>query len=197
MEASVRLEGRASAAGAGGGRGRPVVDDRDLVRRAQEGDIAAFETLYRGSVGLIHALCLRMVGSPTQAEDLTQEVFVRAWRKLGSFRGESAFTTWLTRLAVNVVLSSRRRQRQWEGKMTVVDDLEPFAGPAPSSHPGQAVDLERAIAGLPAGARTVFVLHDVHGLEHAEIAAATGSAVGTCKAQLHRARRLLKEVLSR
>lgn len=178
----------------------PVADvsgERSLVAQAQSGDLDAFEVLYHGSVGLVHALCLRMSGSAALAEDLTQEVFVRAWRKLGSFRGESAFQTWLTRLAVNVVITSQRRRRLWEGKVTLVDDLEPYAPVVPPSHPGQAVDLERAIAGLPPGARTVFLLHDVHGLAHTEVAAATGSAIGTCKAQLHRARRLLREVLSR
>ncbi len=171
-------------------------DERTLVRAAQGGDLAAFEGLYRATVGLVHAVCLRMTGSAALAEELTQDVFVRAWERLASFRGESAFATWLTRLAVNVVLSERRERRRREARVTLSDDLESCAGAAPAGRPGQALDLERAISALPPQARHVFVLHDVHGWEHAEIARHTGLAVGTSKAHLHRARRLLREVLS-
>ncbi len=171
-------------------------DERDLVRAAQGGDLAAFERLYRATVGLVHAICLRMAGNAALAEELTQDVFVRAWERLSSFRGESAFATWLTRLAVNVVLSERRERRRRDARITLVEDLEALAGPARAARPGEALDLERAIAALPPQARHVFVLHDVHGWEHAEIARHTGLAVGTSKAHLHRARRLLREVLS-
>lgn len=171
-------------------------DERVLVRAAQAGDLGSFERLYRATVGLVHALCLRMSGDPALAEELTQDVFVRAWRKLAGFRGDSAFATWLTRLTVNVVLSERRERRRREARITLADDLEPFAGAAPAAGPGVALDLERAIASLPPQARHVFVLHDVQGWEHAEIAHHTGLAVGTCKAHLHRARCLLREVLS-
>ncbi len=167
-----------------------------LVRRAQGGEVAAFEALYRRHVGLVFAVCRRMCSLEARAEELTQEVFVRAWRKLASFRGEAAFATWLTRMAVNVVLSERRRLARHEGHEDQAEDLESVAGPVPQPHPSLALDLERAIAALPEGARSVLVLHDIHGLEHAEIAVALGVAVGTCKAQLHRARKLLREVLT-
>ncbi len=167
-----------------------------LVRAAQAGDLGAFEELYRSTAGIVHALCLRMAGNAALAEELTQDVFVRAWRKLATFRGESAFATWLTRLTVNVVLSERRARRTRDSHVTLTGDLEALAGAAPAARPGTAFELERAIAALPPQARHVFVLHDVQGWRHEEIAGHTGIAVGTCKAHLHRARRLLREVLS-
>ncbi len=170
--------------------------EHELVRRAQGGEVAAFETLYLRHVGLVHAVCRRMSPTVSRAEEATQEVFIRAWQKLGQFRGEAAFATWLTRLAVNVVLTERRRHGRREGHEEGADDLDAVARPEPPQHPSVALDLERAIASLPAGARSVLVLHDIHGLEHREIAAALNVAVGTCKAQLHRARKLLREVLS-
>jgi RNA polymerase sigma-70 factor (ECF subfamily) len=166
-----------------------------LIRAAQAGDLAAFEALYRSTVGLIHALCLRMAGNAALAEELTQDVFVRAWRKLPSFRGESAFATWLTRLAVNVVLTERRDRGRRDARLALSDDLDSLAPAVPAGHPGAALDLEKAIAGLPDQARRIFVLHDVEGWGHAEIARLTGLAVGTCKSHLHRARALLREVL--
>lgn len=170
--------------------------ESELVRAAQAGDLAAFEGLYAASVGIVHALCLRLAGNPALAEELTQDVFVRAWQKLATFRGESAFATWLTRLAVNVVLSERRARRARDAHLAPADDLEAFGAAAPAAPAGTALDLERAMRALPPQARHVFVLHDVEGWKHAEIARATGLAVGTCKAHLHRARRLLREVLS-
>jgi RNA polymerase sigma-70 factor (ECF subfamily) len=170
-------------------------DELRLVRAAQAGDLSAFETLHRSAVDLVYALCLRMAGNAALAEELTQDVFVRAWRKLGTFRGESAFTTWLTRLAVNVVLTERRDRGRREARLTPVDDLEALAPAAPQEHPGAGLDLEAAIAQLPEQARRVFVLHDVEGWKHGEIARLTGLAVGTCKSHLHRARALLREVL--
>jgi len=169
--------------------------ERELVRAAQAGDLPAFEQLYRSAVGLVYAICLRMAGSAALAEELTQDVFVRAWRKLPTFRGESAFATWLTRLAVNVVLTERRDRGRREARLAFSDDLDSLAPPAPVGHPGTALDLERAIAGLPEQARRVFILHDVEGWGHGEIARLTGLAVGTCKSHLHRARALLREVL--
>jgi RNA polymerase sigma-70 factor, ECF subfamily len=166
-----------------------------LVRAAQAGDLSAFEQLYRSAVGVVYALCLRMAGSAVLAEELTQEVFVRAWRKLATFRGESAFATWLTRLAVNVVLTERRDRGRRDARLAFSADPDSLAPPAPVGHPGTALDLEQAIAGLPEQARRVFILHDVEGWKHAEIARLTGLAVGTCKSHLHRARALLREVL--
>ena len=169
----------------------------DVVRRAQQGDVAAFEQLYRQNLDRVFALCLRLCGDGVRAEELTQDVFVRAWQKLGSFEGKSAFSTWLHRLAVNVVLGDRRAEGIRVGKVFGTDDPAAFESPGRAVDPGQAMDLERAIASLPPGARTVFVLHDVEGYKHEEIAELHGLAVGTCKAQLHRARRLLREALER
>lgn len=166
-----------------------------LTGRAAAGDVSAFERLYRAHVGRVYALCLRMAGDPHVAEELAQEAFIRAWQKLESFRGASAFSTWLHRLTVNVVLGHLRKA----GRLQVLDD-ERAADlvadqPETSAHPGRAIDLERAIAELPAGARTVFVLHDVEGFRHHEIARLMGIAEGTSKAQLHRARKLLRKAL--
>ena len=169
----------------------------DTVRLAQQGDVAAFERLYRENVDRIYALCLRMCGDSGRAQELAQDVFVRAWEKLGSFEGKSAFSTWLHRLAVNVVLGSRRAEAIRIGRVFGTDDLEAYETPTRPADPGHRMDLERAIAALPSGARTVFVLHDVEGYKHEEIAELHGIAVGTCKAQLHRARRLLREALER
>jgi RNA polymerase sigma-70 factor (ECF subfamily) len=169
----------------------------DTVRRAQQGDVGAFEKLYRENVDRVFALCLRMSADSGRAQELTQDVFVRAWEKLGSFEGKSAFSTWLHRLAVNVVLGDRRSDGIRVGKVFTTDDLEAYETPSRPPDPGHAVDLERAIATLPPGARAVFVLHDVEGYKHEEIAELHGLAVGTCKAQLHRARRLLREALDR
>jgi len=167
------------------------------VRRAQQGDVAAFEQLYRDNAGRVYALCLRMCGDAGRAEELTQDVFVRAWEKLGTFQGTSAFSTWLHRLAVNVVLGDRRSEKVRVGKVMTTDNLEAYETPLRSSDPCDGIDLERAIAALPSGARAVLVLHDVEGYKHEEIAQMQGTAVGTCKAQLHRARKLLREMLGR
>lgn len=169
----------------------------ELTRRAQAGDPAAFERLYRLHAGRIYALCLRMSGDPTRAEELTQDAFVRAWQKLGTFRGDAAFSSWLHRLAVNVVLMAQRSERRRRARVLEVEDPESAASAGCNDEPGTRVDLERAIATLPPGARTAFVLHDIEGYGHAEIAKLTGLAVGTLKAQLHRARRLLREALDR
>lgn len=168
-----------------------------LVGRAQRGDVAAFEQLYRENVDRVYALCVRLSGDPVRAEELTQDVFVRAWERLDSFEAKSAFSTWLHRLAVNLVMGEHRPQGRRNRRFTSSDELESFDAPAPPVTPGERIDLERAIATLPAGARTVFVLHDVQGYKHREIAELHGWAVGTCKAQLHRAHKLLREALGR
>lgn len=168
-----------------------------LVRRAQEGDVSAFEQLYRENVDRVYALCLRLSADATRAEEFTQDVFIRAWEKLSSFRGESAFSSWLHRLAVNVVLSQRRSEGRRAAHEVTTDDLSYFESPSQAGLPGTAIDLERAIELLPPGARAVFVLHDVEGYKHEEIARLTGRAEGTCKALLHRARKLLREALER
>ncbi len=165
------------------------------VARAQAGEVGAFEELYRLHVGRIHALCLRMCGDAREAEELTQDAFVRAWEKLDSFRGSSAFSSWLHRLAVNVVLGSWRAKGRHRERVVAIADVE-GVDPGHQPQPRLAMDLESAIAGLPAGARTVFVLHDVEGYRHRDIAELTGLAVGTSKTQLHRARRLLRKALA-
>ncbi len=168
------------------------------VLRAREGDSTAFARLYDSHAPRVHAICLRLTGDPVQAGELLQDVFVRAWQRLGSFRGESAFGTWLHRLAVNVVLQgargdSRRIRRVALGEDMVAAGID---GPARTIDPGLRLDLERAVASLPEVLRHVFVLHDIEGFQHDEIAAALGIPVGTCRSHLFRARRLLREVLS-
>lgn len=169
----------------------------ELVERAQGGDDEAFGELYRAHVGRVHALCLRLAGDAHAAGELTQDVFVRAWEALPTFRGESAFGSWLHRLAMNVFLGKRRAAGRRERRVFSTEEpalLEHSSEPAPA---GTGLDLEQAIAGLPQGARVVFVLHDVEGYQHKEIAQMTGIAEGTSKAQLFRARRLLRAALNR
>ena len=166
------------------------------VAAAQAGDPDAFGALYRAHVGRVFALCLRLAGDSQRAEELTQDVFVRAWERLASYRGESAFSTWLHRLAVNVVLTDRRTAWRRGRRFELTDDPAAFER-APDSSEGVALDLEAAIARLPEGARVVFVLHDVEGFAHDEIASMAGIAAGTSKAQLFRARRLLRKWLDR
>ena len=173
----------------------------DLVARAQAGDQTAFRDLYRQHAGRVYALCLRLTGDGREAEERTQDVFVRLWDKLRSFRGESAFSSWLHRLAVNVVLNERRTTGRREKRVMPSEDPDMAGGAqhaAPLHHSaGLSIDLERAIAELPDGAREVFVLFDIEGYGHGDIAALTGIAEGTSKAQLFRARRLLREKLER
>jgi len=167
-----------------------------LVKRAVGGDVDAFEELYRQSVGRVYGLCLRMCGNQSLAEELTQEAFVRAWQKLPSFRGDSAFSTWMHRLTVNVVLGHQRSAGRRQTRETAAGKEWYSEGNTTRERPGVALDLERAIAGLPKRARTVFVLHDVEGYKHSEIAQVAGMAVGTSKAQLSRARQLLRKALA-
>lgn len=166
-----------------------------LVRRAADGDAGAFEQLYRGHVGRVHGAILRLVGMDrARAEELTQEAFVRAWQKLASFRHEAAFSTWLHRLGVNVALMDLRARREEDA----TDDalLEVYAGGEVAFCAGERADLERAVARLPPRARAVLVLHDVEGWKHEEIAVAMRMATGSSKAHLHRARGLLRRILS-
>ncbi|HEX9819470.1 MAG TPA: RNA polymerase sigma factor [Methylomirabilota bacterium] len=169
----------------------------ELVRQTQAGDHAAFRELYRQYAGRVYALCLRLTGDAADAEERTQDVFVRLWDRVGSFRGESAFTSWLHRLTVNVVLNERRTGGRRERRVAPAADpaILERGGGGRDVQPGLAIDLERAIAALPDGAREVFVLYDIEGYSHAEIAGLTGIAEGTSKAQLFRARRLLREKL--
>lgn len=171
-------------------------EDQTWIEKALGGDARAFEQLYRKHSGRVYALCLRMTGDPALAQELAQDAFVRAWEKLDSFRGHSQFGTWLHRLTVNVVLTALRSRGRRQQREFATDDLADLGVAAPASEPGVMEDLERAIASLPEGARKVFVLHDLEGYKHEDIAEMTGTATGTCKAQLHRARRLLREKLA-
>lgn len=166
------------------------------VERAQAGEVEAFGELYREHVGRIFALCRRLCRDESEAEEMTQEAFVRAFENLSSFRGDSAFSSWLHRLTVNVVLQHWRRHQRYRQRVLAFDDFEELDPAEPmASDLGAAFDLERAIGALPLGARTVFVLHDVEGYQHGEIAEMTGLAAGTSKAQLHRARQLLRKAM--
>ena len=174
------------------GRAEPI---EGLVRRAQDGDQRAFEALYRRTADRVYSVCLRMCGDGDRATELVQDVFVRVWEKLPGFRGESQFTTWLHRLTVNLVLQDRRSRGRRESREFGADDLDRYGRAARRSMPGTRVDLERAIAGLPDKARHVLVLRDVEGYKYDEIAQMTGVTLGTVKAQIHRARGLVKEAL--
>ena len=174
-------------------------EESDLVRLAQQGDRHAFERLYRQHRNRIYAVLWRIAGNdPALAEDLLQEAFVRAWQKLDSFRGEARFATWLHRLSVNVALSNRRiRVRRLERETALEGEAERTATGAKDVYEDQRMDLEQAIAKLPERARTVLVLFDIEGYSHAEIAEIAGMAVGSSKAQLHRARKLVREELEK
>lgn len=174
-------------------------DDGLLVERARRGDLPAFEALYRRHAGRVHALCLRLAADESRAAEATQEVFVKAWKALPRFEGRSAFSTWLHRLAVNASLDARRAAAR-RAEVELPGEEGPLGaelhvvGPARAAEAGY--DLERAIAALPEADRIVFVLHDVEGYRHREIAEMTGSPEGTCRARLHQARRRLRERLA-
>lgn len=168
------------------------------VALAAAGDRRAFERLYHQHVSRVFTLCARMVSDRTHAEELTQDVFVRAWEKLHLFRGESAFGTWLHRMTVNVVLNARKTQGRQRARLEDGDEGDGTDElPARPLMPADRMDLEQAIAKLPKGARRVFLLHDVEGYKHEEIAEMLGVTTGATKAQLHRARLLLREALNR
>jgi RNA polymerase sigma-70 factor, ECF subfamily len=173
--------------------------ESELVALAQRGDQQAFEQLYRRHVSRVHALCLRMTGNAAQAEDCVQEAFVQAWRKLSSFQGASAFGTWLYRIAVNEVLGVQRRSRRRVTHLQLVGEEERSEqldyAHSLGTEAGERIDVEQAVRALPEGARNVFVLVGLHGYSHEEASATLGVAVGTCKAQLHRARQLLAKRL--
>jgi RNA polymerase sigma-70 factor (ECF subfamily) len=177
-------------------RARRAADERRLVEAAVSGSVAAFESLYRSHVGRVYGLCLRMTGHRETAEDCAQEAFVQAWRNLPRFEARASFGTWLHRIAVNAVLAQARRRSEQLGSAGSVDDevaetlADSSLGEMHSGH-----DLEAAIAALPTGARHVLVLAGVYGYSHEETAQMLGVAVGTCKAQLHRARQLLSRQL--
>ena len=175
---------------------KTVCSDQELVQRASAGDLEAFEEVYRRYHRRVYSLCLRMTGNVAEAEDITQEIFIHLMRKLGSFRGESAFTTWLYRLTTNRVLmyfrkaSVRREQTTDDGSLP----NQAFTWRATGGHLPllDRIALDKAIARLPPGYRLVFILHDVFGHEHEEIARILGCSAGTSKSQLHKARLKLR-----
>jgi RNA polymerase sigma-70 factor, ECF subfamily len=168
----------------------------ERIRRAQTGDVDAFELLYREHSPRIYALCLRLkAGDKSDATELLQDVFIKAWRRLATFRGDCAFVSWLHRLAVNTMLENARSDQRRTARVLPMEDTSRLAGAARSSGLESRMDMESAIASLPKGARLAFVLHDVEGYQHQEIAEQLSVTVGTVKAQLHRARRLLRERL--
>jgi RNA polymerase sigma-70 factor (ECF subfamily) len=172
------------------------LDEVRLIRRAKNGDVQAFEGLYRRYSRRVFGLCLRMTADKSVAEDLTQETFVRVWERLDRFEGGARFAPWILKVTANVVLSHGRTRRRKFDKEQQAEWLDDVPSATPAAPPGAGVDLERAIGLLPNGARTVFVLHDVEGLRHREISELLGVAEGTTKAQLHRARRMLREALA-
>jgi RNA polymerase sigma-70 factor, ECF subfamily len=181
-----------------------AASDAQLIARAQGGDEAAFAALFEAHKRRVYSLCLRMVSDPTEAEDLSQEAFLQVFRKLSTFRGESAFSTWLHRLVVNVVLMHLRKKGLQQVSLDEVDSSqeEPVKreyGDDDRRLMGSVdrINLDRAIAELPPGYRAVFVLHDVEGYEHNEIAQIMSYSVGNSKSQLHKARLKLREWLRR
>jgi RNA polymerase sigma-70 factor (ECF subfamily) len=185
----------------------PTGNGESDVALAASGDRQAFERLYRQHLNRVFSLCARMVADRSRAEELTQDVFVRAWEKLHLFRGESSFGTWLHRLTVNVVLNARKSDGRHQSRFDEGDEenggVDAFASSRTSGvvgmplAPGDMLDLEEAVKRLPPGARRVFLLHDVEGYKHEEIAGMLGVTTGATKAQLHRARLLLREALNR
>ncbi len=182
---------------------RNKLSEQEAIERAKQGDAGAFELLYDLHKRRVYSLCLRMTGNTASAEDLTQEAFLQLFRKIGTFRGESAFSTWLHRMAVNVVLMQLRKKNlpvvpidettEGEEEGTIRKEL----GAADSRLAGSIdrLHLQRAVDELPPGYRTIFVLHDVEGYEHNEIAAMIGCSIGNSKSQLHKARIKLRDLL--
>lgn len=169
-----------------------------LVERARAGDVGAFERVYRLHADRVFAVCVRFAGDRREAEELAQDAWVRAWERLDGFRGDASFGTWMHRLTVNLVLDRRRADARWRRRLVPLEAEHGERSEATNAPPpGARLDLERAMGALPEGARLVFLLHEVEGYKHREIAERLGVAVGTVKAQLHRARRLLQGALER
>jgi RNA polymerase sigma-70 factor (ECF subfamily) len=178
---------------------RPQESDFELAKKAAGGDGRAFEELYRRHYRRVFALCLRMMGNPVEAEDMTQDVFLQLYNKIGMFRGESAFTTWLHRMTVNQVLMHFRK-KSTRSELLTEEGETPIQIVKGTENPGtmpviDRISLEKALQQLPPGYRTVFVLHDVEGYEHYEISNMLGIAEGTSKSQLHKARLKLRQLI--
>jgi RNA polymerase sigma-70 factor (ECF subfamily) len=173
---------------------RPALtDEADWIAKAKRSDAGAFERLYRMHIDKVYGLCLRMTGNVAEAEDCAQEAFIQAWNKLDKFRGDSAFSTWLHRIAVNSVLGRARKSKREQDRIQIA--FEQSSAPATEADNGELRDLSDAVNRLPEGARHVFVLHAVYGYSHEETGDMLEIAAGTSKAQLHRARRLLAQQL--
>jgi RNA polymerase sigma-70 factor (ECF subfamily) len=172
-----------------------TANEADWIARAQRADVGAFERLYRMHIDKVYGLCLRMTGNVAEAEDCAQDAFIQAWNKLDKFRGDSAFSTWLHRIAVNSVLGRMRKSKREQDRIQAADDLTD--SPVTAADTGEMRDLAAAVDRLPEGARHVFVLYAVYGYSHEEAGKMLGIASGTSKAQLHRARRLLAQQLDK
>ena len=168
-------------------------DERALIRQAQRSDKRAFEALYRLHIDKVYGICLRMTGNVSEAEDCAQEAFIQAWNQLQKFRGDSAFSTWLHRIAVNSVLGRMRKSKREQDRIMAVGEMDRPALETGDS--GEMRDLSEAVDRLPEGARNVFVLHAIYGYSHEEAGEMLGIATGTSKAQLHRAKLLLAQQL--
>lgn len=175
---------------------QPAISEEAVwIRRAQQSDSRAFERLYRMHIDKVYGLCLRMTGNVAEAEDCAQDAFIQAWNKLSKFRGDSAFATWLHRIAVNTVLGRMRKSKREQDRIQVASEISP--APASIGDSSNLRDLSDAVDRLPEGARHVFVLSGIYGYSHEESSNMLGIAVGTSKAQLHRARRLLSQQLTK
>ena len=180
--------------------------DADIVPLAQQGDATAFEQIYRRHSRRVYSLCLRMVGNPTEAQDLTQDVFLQLFRKIGTFRGESAFSTWLHRMCLNIVLMRFRKKVIPETPFEAITNPEDESVTAPQEFGGpdlrlngviDRIALQAAINELPSGSKVMFILHYVQGLSHSEIAQMFGCSVGNSKSQVHKARLRLRGLLQK
>lgn len=168
----------------------------DLIKAVQGGDKQAYNRLYQGYIGQVYGLCFRLTGEKMLAEDATQEVFIQLWRKIGNFKGDSKFSTWLHTVTSNITISYIRKQKGWLQKMFNIEDyvaMNGGSGLPEAEESSSSVDIESYVARLPERARLVFVLHAIEGYRHEEIATMTNMAVGSSKAQFHRAKQLLKE----
>ena len=171
-----------------------IPDDIELVNKAKNKDTSAFEKLYRKYAGRIYALSLRMTEDSRIAEEMVQEIFVRVWQKIDLFEGRSGFYTWLHRLSINFILNEKRSRSRHHKNEILMD--ENSIEISDRNNRELSMDLEKAISGLPEGAKEVFVLYDIEGMPHEEIARMKNISVGTSKSQLHRARKILREVLN-
>ncbi|MGD8375863.1 MAG: RNA polymerase sigma factor [Acidobacteriota bacterium] len=171
-------------------------DIEEQVHQARHGNVDAFEAIYRRTHRRVYAICLRMAGDPSRAEEMVQETYLKAWSRLETYRAGTRFEAWLGRIAVNATLSEARSRGRRSRREMPVADPDRWDPPFGGAGPADGIDLERAIASLPPGARRIYVLHDVEGFRHREIAEELGLSSGTTKAQLHRARRLLREALT-